>query len=114
MNTTLSLLLSALAMMTSQAYADQDPRPHDAGVNARQHRQQHRVKQGVRSGQLTQDEVKSLRDERRNIRQEEHAYKADGKLTRDERKDLQQDLNSLSKDIYNEKHDGEQRPRAGQ
>ena len=109
MKITLSILLATLVMVAGQAYAEG---PHDSGVNARQHRQGQRVEQGARSGELTRDEAKGLREQRRAIRQEERTYKADGQLTRDERKDLHQDLNDLSKDIYNEKHDGEKRSRA--
>lgn len=112
MKTTLSFLLASLVLVTSQAYAERPHHPRDSGVNARQHQQNHRIKQGVRSGELTKDEAKGLREERRAIRQEERDYKADGRLTRDERKDLHQDLNDLSKDIYTEKHDGEKRQRA--
>lgn len=86
------------------------PGVRDPGVNARQHNQQDRIAQGVRSGELTKDEAKGLRAEQRGIRQEERTYKADGTLTRDERKDLQQDLNVASRNIYNEKHDAEKRP----
>ena len=81
----------------------------DPGVNARQHHQQARIAQGVRSGALTRGEAKSLRQEQRSLRTEERAYKADGQLDRSERKDLQQDLNQASRDIYQEKHDGELR-----
>ncbi len=81
----------------------------DPGVNARQHNQQHRVKDGVKSGELTKDEAQALREERKAIREKEQAYKADGKLTKDERKDLHQDLNDSSKHIYEEKHDAEKR-----
>ncbi len=109
MKTSINILLASLVMVTSQAYAE---RPHDPGVNARQHRQQNRVEQGVRSGELTRDEAQGLREQRRAIRQEERSYKADGQLTPEERKDLHQDLNNLSKDIYKEKHDGDRRPRA--
>lgn len=115
MKTTISLLLASLVLITGQAYAEQGARhhrPRDPGVNQRQHNQEHRIKQGVRSGQLTKDEVRDLRSEQREIRQEERAYKADGKLTKEERKDLHQDMNDLSKDIYQEKHDGEVRPKA--
>ena len=84
----------------------------DPGVNHRQHHQSARVRQGVRSGELTRTEVQGLNEQRREIRQQEREYKADGKLTRDERKDLHQDMNALSKDIYNEKHDAEKRPNA--
>ena len=82
----------------------------DPGVNQRQHNQQERIAQGVRSGQLTKSEAKVLRAEHRAIRREERAYKADGTLTRDERKDLHQDLNVAGRSIYNEKHDAEKRP----
>lgn len=109
MKITLSILLATLVIVAGQASAE---RPHDPGVNTRQHRQGHRVEQGVRSGELTRDEARGLREQRRAIRQEERTYKADGQLTREERKDLHQDLNDLSKDIYNEKHDGEKRSRA--
>ena len=109
MKTNLSILLSSLAIISSQAFAEP---PHDPGVHARQQRQEQRIKQGVRSGELTKDEARKLREEQRAIRREERVYKADGKLTREERKDLHQDLNDLSKDIYTEKHDGEKRPKA--
>ena len=84
----------------------------DPGVNHRQHSQQRRIDQGVRSGELTRQETRALRKEERAIRQEEKAYKSDGKLTRTERKDLHRDLNQVSKDIYREKHDDDKRPRA--
>jgi hypothetical protein len=83
--------------------------PHDPRVNARQHHQHDRVKQGVRSGALTRDETKQLAAEQRAIRKEERLYKSDGVLTKDERRDLRQDQNAASKNIYNEKHDAEHR-----
>jgi Skp family chaperone for outer membrane proteins len=110
----LSLALVSLVLVSTSSFAE--PRrhhhPRDPGVNARQHVQGERIRQGVRSGELTREEARSLMQERRNIRQEERAYKSDGHLTREERKDLHQDLNDLSRDIYHEKHDDEKRPRA--
>lgn len=84
----------------------------DPGVNHRQHHQNERIRQGVRSGELTRAEVRGLNEQRREIRQEERAYKADGHLTKAERRDLHQDMNALSKDIHHEKHDAEKRPKA--
>lgn len=81
----------------------------DPGVNRHQHRQEHRIKQGVRSGELTREETRALAQEQRAIRQEERAYKSDGKLTKEERKDLHQDLNQASRNIYQEKHDSDKR-----
>jgi hypothetical protein len=81
----------------------------DPRINQRQENQTDRVKQGVRSGQLTKEEVKDLGEERRDIRKEEQEYKSDGEFTKEERKDIHQDLNAASKDIYQEKHDDETR-----
>lgn len=111
----LSLAFASLLLVSAQSFAELRQRPHhprDPGVNQRQHNQDQRIRQGVRSGELTRQETGGLLQERRAIRQEERAYKSDGKMTKDERKDLHQDLNDLSKDIYNEKHDDETRPRA--
>jgi hypothetical protein len=111
----MSLAIASLVLVSAQSFAEQRPRPHhprDPGVNRQQYNQGQRIQQGVRSGQLTRQETGSILEERRSIRQQERSYKSDGTLTRDERKDLHQDLNDLSKDIYAEKHDDEQRPRA--
>ncbi|MBI4189984.1 MAG: hypothetical protein HY525_05540 [Betaproteobacteria bacterium] len=81
----------------------------DPGVNHRQHNQQQRIQQGVRSGELTRGEARHLGREARDIRREERIYKSDGNLSRWERADLRRDLNGLSRDIYREKHDRQQR-----
>jgi hypothetical protein len=84
----------------------------DPGVNQRQHHQQHRIQQGVQSGELTRGETRRLQGEQRHIRHEERAYKADGQLTRAERADLRRDQNHASRDIYRQKHDAQDRPPA--
>ena len=101
--------LSGVVMTSAAPAAD---RPHNPGVNARQHTQQGRIQQGVRSGELTPAETKSLKEGEKSLRQEERAYKSDGKLTAAERKDLHQDANKLSRDIYREKHDAQSKPTA--
>ena len=97
--------LTFAAVAASPALA----RPHDPRVNARQHHQHDRIKQGVRSGALTRGETRQLATEQRSIRQEERQYKSDGVLTKDERRDLRQDQNAASQNIYDEKHDAERR-----
>jgi len=113
---TITSVLSATALVVgfagvlSTAHADGRQRgTHDPGVNARQHHQADRTRQGVRSGELTRDEAKGIREDRREIRQQEREYKSDGKLTREERKDMHKDLNQASKNIYQQKHDAEKR-----
>lgn len=101
-----AVLCAALVLAAPASHAGM----RDPGVNQRQHHQQHRIQQGVRSGELTRAEVRSARSERRAIGAEERAYKADGTLTRAERRDLHQDLNEASRDLYRDKHDDQQRP----
>lgn len=84
----------------------------DPGVNQRQHNQQHRIQQGVRSGELTRGEARGLAAQQRAIRAEERAYKADGHLDRYERADLRRDQNQASRSIWRQKHDGQDRPAA--
>ncbi len=83
---------------------------HDPVVNARQARQEGRIAEGVKSGELTGREAVRLQREERAVRVEERAFNADGKLTPAERKDLNQDLNKVSRDIYKQKHDTQVRP----
>jgi len=110
-----TVLVTAMPLLGQTAEAGQaGPRAghhhHRHGaVNQRQHNQADRIKQGVRSGELTKDETRGLVKEQREIRQTERQYKADGVLTRDERRDLHQQQNQASRHIYKEKHDGEKR-----
>lgn len=101
-----TLLMAGMTSLWLSAPAQARP---NEGVNARQHHQQQRIGQGVRSGELTRGEARHLQREQRHIRQEERAYRSDGHLSRAERADLQRDQNRASRHIYNEKHDGQQR-----
>ncbi|MHB9154730.1 MAG: hypothetical protein ACYC5N_03430 [Endomicrobiales bacterium] len=79
------------------------------GVKKRQHRQAHRIGQGVRSGELTRDEARGLVRHEREIRKMKRDAKSDGVVTPEERTDLHQKLNQESRKIYEEKHDAETR-----
>jgi Skp family chaperone for outer membrane proteins len=95
-----------------QKHDEQDRPPaavRDPGVNQRQANQTGRIVQGVKSGELTHGEAQELRTERSDIRDLEQTYKSDGTLTGAERQDLHQQLNQQSQEIYEEKHDDEQR-----
>ena len=113
---TLIVTAPFLASMAEAGQNQPGSRPpaavRDPGVNAHQHHQQHRIQQGVRSGELTRTETRELRTEQKQIRQMERDYKSDGVLTRPERKELHQAQQEASRNIYAEKHDAEQRPRA--
>ena len=103
----ISALTVSAAFIASAQAGTRDPR-----VNVRQHRQHERIEQGVKSGELTKAETKDLHADQKEIRAEEKAFKSDGNLTKEERQELHQDQNAASKEIYAEKHDEQERPRA--
>lgn len=82
---------------------------HAPGVTHRQHHQKARINDGVRSGELTKEETRSLRAQQRAIRAEKREFKSDGHLSRAERRELHHDQNEASRDIRREKHDDDKR-----
>ncbi len=66
--------------------------------------QHQRIKQGVKSGELTKHETKKLVAEQKDIRQDKKDARADGVVTKDERKDIRKDERKASADIYRKKH----------
>jgi hypothetical protein len=55
-------------------------------VNDRQDRQ--RIRRAIRSGQITRDEARQLRERQRQIRAERRGFRSDGTITRDERRQI--------------------------
>lgn len=98
-----------LAAVAAPSYAAGAPGVRDPHVNARQARQQVRIAEGVRSGELTRHEARTVRESQRDIRQLERAYKSDGTLTVAERRDLNHELNQSSRQIRRQKHDAQSR-----
>ena len=76
----------------------------DAQVRKTARHQHVRIKQGVRSGELTRAETRNLAHDQREIRQEVKTAKADGVVSRDERKDIRQDQRQASRKIFRKKH----------
>lgn len=104
----LALMVAGVLAVAGMSQAEAGTR--DPGVNRRQQNQHQRIKQGVRSGELTRRETGALAREQRDVRQLEREYKSDGELTRTERVDLHQEQNQASRHIYNQKHDAQDRP----
>jgi hypothetical protein len=79
-----------------------------AEVDQRQEKQQDRIEQGEKSGELTNKEAKHLEKEHKAIGKEIKADRAanGGKLTKEEKKDINQQQNKESKQIYRKKHNG--------
>ncbi|HWT01781.1 MAG TPA: hypothetical protein VN256_16155, partial [Pyrinomonadaceae bacterium] len=64
------VLLSAIVMLLGLT----------ADVNAQGRGDRRRIRDGVRSGQLTRDEARELRSQRRSLRREWRGYRSDGTL----------------------------------
>jgi hypothetical protein len=103
------LAVTATALAPAVASADTQRSVRDPRINARQQVQRERIQQGVRSGELTRREAAKSRENQRDIRQLERAYKSDGELTRGERRDLTHEQNQASRQIYRDKHDAQER-----
>jgi len=76
-------------------------------VNKRLQNQNGRIKNGVKNGELTRNQVDRLRSNDARIRSQELRDKSkdNGKLTGGEKKQLNKELNRNSKAIYRDKHD---------
>ena len=86
------------------------PAAEASSVDGREHEQRERIREGVRSGELTRHEAARLRREQTRVRREERRYRASGDgLSRRERRDLQRDLDRSSRNIRRQKHDGQDR-----
>lgn len=74
------------------------------GINARQRRQQQRIANGIRSGELTPAETANLERKEAKIQREKAAYKSTGVVTPLERRHLKREQNQLDRQIYRAKH----------
>ena len=80
------------------------------GIDARQRGQQERIREGIRSGELTRREARRLEAEEARIRVDERfARRSGGQFTHAERRRIQRELNHASRDIYRQKHDRQDR-----
>jgi hypothetical protein len=94
--TPLLVLLAAPAMA--------HPKHADNGVRERIERQEMRIKQGVRSGQLTRHEAKRLKHNQRDVSLLYKQLRRDGRLDRLDRKLLRRELDRNGKLIKRLKH----------
>lgn len=80
------------------------------GINKVEKREQARIRQGIRSGELTRAEAARLEAEQARIRVYERYNRMDGgKLTQKERAQLNRQLHQASRHIYQQKHDSQDR-----
>jgi hypothetical protein len=94
---TVIFVTTILALMwCSAAWADRS--------NIRDHRQTKRIRQGVRSGEITRPEVRRLKKEQRRIDSAYHRASADGHVNWRERQRLDKMQDRASRHIYQAKH----------
>ena len=108
MNRILTLILTIVFSLGSgvAAFGQNANTPR---IDQREHRQQRRIRQGVRSGELNRREARRLERQQRVTRKEERAAKADGTVTKRERRHLRRRENRTSRHIYRQKHDSQHR-----
>jgi hypothetical protein len=105
------LLLSAIVLLlgfSSDTFA-QGRHNRVGRVNDRYDRQ--RVRRGIRSGQITRDEARLLRERQRQIRAERRIYRSDGRLTRDERREIRRDERAHDRLIREARRNDDRRSR---
>jgi len=105
------MILPILSILTAPVMAS-DYNRNDQRIDRIEHRldrQKWRIKQGVRSGELSRHETKRLRKQHRRIVKMKHRFLHDGYLNRHERRKLERKLNAASDRIYRLKHNNKQR-----
>lgn len=100
-----SLTLSAVFVLGLSAAAFANT-PY---INRREHREQQRIRQGIRSGELTRREAARLEAQQGRIRGYEWYAKSDGHVSWAERRRLDHMLDRANRDIYRQKHDRQDR-----
>ncbi len=96
--------VAALVLLSGVLYAGNT---NDPVVRKREQRQDKRIDQGVKNGELNSREAKRLEREQARIKKDEEQMKSDGKLTPQERRKLNREQNRASRHIYKEKHDAQ-------
>ncbi len=101
MKRTVMMVLLASLMVGFAAVASAQGTPR---IDRREMRQELRIRQGVRSGQLTRGEAMRLRAGERRIHRMEFRAKVDGRVSGWERHRMNRALNHESRMIYRFKH----------
>jgi hypothetical protein len=91
----------ALVAMGLSVAAAQTATPR---VTKRQMKQQERIHQGVKTGELTPGEAARLEAQQKKIRRDKRKAKADGVVTPAERQKIAREQNRASRNIYRKKH----------
>ena len=105
----LAFLIAGSMPASAQEAGTPAATPKTPVVRERQINQHARIRQGVRSGELTRGEAAKLRSEQRDIRQDKKMAKSDGQVTPAERRHIAREQNKASRDISRLKHNNRTR-----
>ncbi len=76
----------------------------DAQIKGHAQNQKERIKQGVKSGELTRNETQNIIQDEKEIKQDVKLAKADGDITHDDRNIILKEQKQVSREIYRKKH----------
>lgn len=105
---TLALILTG-TMLSTILFAQTTPATATPEITKKQVQQRQRIKEGVRSGELTKAEARRLRMREAKIQHDKKMAKADGVVTPQERAKIKAEQRRTSKAIYHQKHDAQVR-----
>lgn len=109
MKTIKALPVLLVSLFAASAFAQSAPSSSPVVANEVQRdvKQQERIEQGLKSGQLTTKEAAKLEKEEGKVDKAEAQALKDGKLSKAERKHIDKMQDKVSKDIAAEKHDAQ-------
>ena len=104
------LILGVVALLlagSTEAFAQSSIR------NGRYHNRQdrQRIRRGIRSGQITRDEARQIRERERQLRAARRGYRSDGTLTREERSAIRRNERQQDRYIRSQRRDDERNNR---
>lgn len=105
-----AVLAFATFAAAAQEGAASAPGTNTPRIDARQARQEHRIDQGIASGELTKREARRMNRQQIAVNKAEDKAKADGTVTAQERRQLTKAQNATSRHIHRQKHDAQERP----
>lgn len=97
-----TLLVVAALVFSNVTYSQQKEDMNFKGERAR-------VKQGIKSGEITRREAAKIRQEKQDVRKAKQNAKADGVVTVEERKEVAKQDRQLDKTIKRTKHNNRRR-----
>src|SRR4030095_5844406 len=87
-----TVICAGILPVSGFAVARNTSRSKTPVINERQHNQQERVREGIKSGELTRREAVRLQEQEAKIRVNEKFAKSDGKISPAERARLEKEL----------------------